>query len=174
MTKISGKAHRLVYCFTHLPVHSRNIVGDNVEDALGSRNFLLFYLTCGAIADLVMAAMDWGSTVPSLGASGAIAGVMAAYLLLFRRARLTMMFLFWQVKVAAWIWLSSWLALNLLSAFLAINTGETGGIGWWAHVGGFVAGLLLIWPLEQRIVRSYPLLQVMRTQGEPAPWVQWA
>lgn len=151
------------------------IVGDNVEDALGPWRFLLFYLICGILADLVFVWMDWGSPIPALGASGAIAGVMAAYLLLFRRARLTMMLIFWQVKVAAWIWLSSWLALNLLSALMVMRAGgATGGVGWWAHVGGFVAGLLLIWPLERRIVRSYPLLQVMRTQGGPVRWFQWA
>lgn len=151
------------------------IVGDNVEDVLGPWPFLGFYLLCGVLADLVMVGMDWGSSIPALGASGAIAGVMAAYLLLFRRARLTMMFLFWQAKVAAWLWLSSWLALNLLSALLTMyEGGQSGGVAWWAHVGGFVAGLLIIWPLEQRVVRRYPLLQIMRTQGGAMRWFQWA
>lgn len=151
------------------------IVGDNVEDALGGGAYLLFYLACGVLATLVYTATNWDSRIPLVGASGAIAGVMAAYLLLFRKARLTMMFLIWQVKVAAWIWLGSWIALNLLNALITLSaTTESGGIAWWAHIGGFVAGLLLIWPLEQRIVRSYPLLQVMRTQGPAARWFQWA
>jgi membrane associated rhomboid family serine protease len=150
------------------------LVGDNVEDALGSRNYLLFYLTCGILANIVFMFASWGSNVPVLGASGAIAGVMAAYLLLFRRARLTAMLFFWQVKVVAWLWLGSWLLFNLFSALLMMNErAEPIGVAWWAHVGGFLAGLLLIWPLEKRIVHNYPLLQVMRTQGTPPKLFQW-
>jgi membrane associated rhomboid family serine protease len=151
------------------------IVGDNVEDALGPRDYLLFYLACGVVANLVHVALHWASPTPILGASGAIAGVMAAYLLLFRRARLTMMLLFWQFKVVAWLWLGFWIAINLLLGLATLSEPELAdGVGWWAHIGGFVAGLLIIGPLQGRIVQHYPLLHIMRTQDPKPQWVQRA
>lgn len=136
------------------------VLGDNVEDVLGRWRFLGFYLLCGVAADALRLVADPTGEIVSLGASGAIAGVMAAYLLLFHRAQLTFMILVFQWKMPAWGWLGIWLAIQLFG--LAMDpTGEQSGIGWLAHVGGFAAGLLLIWPFRDSLIRSSPILRVM-------------
>jgi len=126
------------------------IFGNNVEDLMGHGRFLLFYLLCGLAASSVQIATAPGSRVPMIGASGAIAGVLAAYMVLFPAARvLTLIFVFIfarLVRIPALIVLGFWFLLQLLSA------GEiaTGGIAWFAHIGGFVAGLLLVVPFRRR------------------------
>ncbi len=143
------------------------ILGDNVEDVLGAGRYLAFYLICGVVASLLFVVLNIGSDIPILGASGAIAGIMAAYLLLFRSARLTFMFFFRQYKIPVWVWLGIWFVFNLFMALLVFSEGESmGGIAWSAHVGGFVMGLALIWPFEEKLVRSHSLLQVMRMQWQ--------
>jgi membrane associated rhomboid family serine protease len=104
--------------------------------------------------------------VAVVGASGAIAGVMAAYLLLFRQARLTVMLLVFQFKVPALIWIGVWFGLQLGGALLD-PTSAASGIAWMAHVGGFLAGLLIIWPMEESLLRQHPLLRVLRTYRPP-------
>jgi len=139
------------------------ILGDNVEDVLGRARYLLFYLVCGVVATVGFAIFNSASEVPLLGASGAIAGVMAAYLLLFRNSHLTFMFVFWQRKMPVWVWLGGWFVLNLIMSIVAFgDTGSMGGVAFIAHVAGFIAGLLIIWPLEKRLVRGHSLLRVMR------------
>ena len=126
------------------------IFGDNVEDRMGSLRFLGFYLLCGIAAGLVHVLTNRNSTVPAVGASGAIAGVMAAYFVLFPHARIVAMFpiLFYPVffQVPAFIYLGFWFLTQFFSGTLAVATHrEVGGIAWWAHIGGFGAGILTFW-----------------------------
>jgi membrane associated rhomboid family serine protease len=126
------------------------IFGDNIEDYLGHFPYLIFYLLCGVAAALTNIALDPMSSVPTLGASGAIAGVMGAYILLYPRARvqtlvvLIVFFTFWWLP--AWVFLGYWFLIQFFatSAMAASAHHQTGGIAIAAHVGGFVAGLLLI------------------------------
>ncbi|HLN59557.1 MAG TPA: rhomboid family intramembrane serine protease [Thermoanaerobaculia bacterium] len=123
------------------------IFGDNVEDRMGPVRFLLFYLLCGLAAGAVHVLTNPRSQVPAVGASGAIAGVMAAYFVLFPRARIVAMFpiFFYPVffQVPAFIYLGFWFLTQFFSGTLAIaSQREVSGIAWWAHVGGFGAGIL--------------------------------
>ncbi len=136
------------------------IFGDNIEDQLGHFRYLLFYLICGFAAAITHIALNFGSSLPTVGASGAISGVMGAYLLLYPRAKvqtlvvLVVFFTFWWVP--AWFFLCYWFLLQFLSGAAAIaGTARATGIAVWAHVGGFVAGLILIkvFPRRERIAR---------------------
>ncbi len=123
------------------------IFGDNVEDRMGPFRFLAFYLICGLAAGVTHVLTNPASTVPAVGASGAIAGVMAAYLVLYPHARILAMFpiLFYPVffYVPSFIYLGFWILMQFFSGTLAIATQrEVSGIAWWAHVGGFAAGIL--------------------------------
>jgi membrane associated rhomboid family serine protease len=131
------------------------VFGRGVENALGPRRLLGLFLLCGALAGLVHTLADPRSEVPTVGASGAISGVMGAYLALFPRARVRSVALLvvWpvRVEVPALVWLGLWLALQLASGFLALSAAtQSGGVAWWAHVGGFAAGLALARPLRRR------------------------
>jgi len=135
------------------------IFGDNVEDRMGPIRFLLFYFLCGIAAGVVHVVTNRTSTVPAVGASGAIAGVMAAYFALFPRARIVAMFpiLFYPVffQVPAWVYLGFWFLTQFFSGTLAIATHrEVGGIAWWAHIGGFAAGLATFWIFLRREPRA--------------------
>ena len=122
------------------------IFGDNIEDRLGHIRYLIFYLFCGVAAGLIHLFTNWNSNVPTIGASGAISGVMGAYLLLYPRSKiLTLIFIFFFiqfVEIPAFIFLGIWLLLQLLSA--GFTSSNVGGIAFWAHIGGFVAGLVFI------------------------------
>jgi membrane associated rhomboid family serine protease len=129
------------------------IFGDNVEDRLGHLRFLLFYLLSGVVGSLLHIFVDPTSPVPALGASGAIAGVLAGYMALFPKSRvLTFVPIFvipWIIGIPAALWAIGWFLSQLLSGVATI--GESGGgVGFWAHVGGFVAGIVLVWPLRRR------------------------
>jgi membrane associated rhomboid family serine protease len=122
------------------------IFGDNVEDRLGHFGYLIFYLLCGLGANLVHFLFNFNSALPSVGASGAIAGVMGAYFILYPRARVLtwwIIFVFW---LPAWLVLGFWFLGEFLSASASLFTSSTGvgGVAFWAHVGGFVTGVLLI------------------------------
>jgi membrane associated rhomboid family serine protease len=126
------------------------IFGDNVEDRMGPVRFLAYYLLCGLAAGFVHVITNQASRVPAVGASGAIAGVMAAYLVLFPKARILAVFplLFWPIffELPAYLFLGFWFLMQFFSGTLAITTGrEVTGIAWWAHVGGFVTGLSTFW-----------------------------
>jgi membrane associated rhomboid family serine protease len=125
------------------------IYGDNLEDQLGHVRYLLFYLACGAAAAFAHVAADPASPIPTVGASGAIAGVMGGYLLLFPRARIDILFIFIVffrvISVPAWLVLGFWFALQVFSG--ATTPTEGGGVAFWAHAGGFVAGLAFVLPL---------------------------
>ena len=128
------------------------IFGDNVEDRVGHGRFILFYLLCGALAALAHVWADPVSPVPTIGASGAIAGVMGAYFVLYPRSRvitlLPIVIVIQIVEVPAVIFLGLWFLLQLVSGVgsqLAATTGETvGGIAFWAHIAGFAVGALLV------------------------------
>jgi membrane associated rhomboid family serine protease len=128
------------------------IFGDNVEDRLGHGRFLLFYLLCGTLAALTHVWADPSSIVPTIGASGAIAGVMGGYLVLYPHSRIITLlpiFIFIQiVEVPAVIFLGLWFLLQLVSGVgsqLAATSGEAvGGIAFWAHIGGFAVGAILV------------------------------
>lgn len=128
------------------------IFGDNLEEEMGHLGFLIFYLACGAAAGLAQALPDPGALTPMVGASGAIAGVMGGYLLLFPKARVDVLFIFiifFRIfAIPAWIVLGIWLALQIFSG-VATPT-DAGGVAYWAHVGGFVAGLVLTLPAWRR------------------------
>ena len=124
------------------------IFGDNLEEEMGHVGFLLFYLSCGVAAGLAQALPDPGSPVPMVGASGAIAGVMGGYLMLFPRAKVDVLFIFlifFRIfAVPAWIVLGLWFGIQI---FAGLSTpSDAGGVAYWAHAGGFVAGLLLTLP----------------------------
>ena len=130
------------------------IFGDNIEDYLGHFSYLLFYLVCGFAAAITHILLNAGSRLPSVGASGAIAGVMGAYFVLYPKARVMMWFppIFF-FHLPAWLVLGYWFLMQFLSgaATSIAETSQTnGGIAFWAHVGGFVAGIVLIKVLPAR------------------------
>src|SRR5690606_3598274 len=115
--------------------------GDNVEDALGHFRFLIFYLACGAIAGLMHALMLPSSEAPLIGASGAVAGSVAAYLMLHPKVRVWILILrFIPIQISAAFALGAW----ILTQFVMVLVPETGPVAWWAHVGGILAGAVLV------------------------------
>ena len=119
------------------------IFGDNVEDFFGHVPYLFFYLACGVGAGLLHVLFNLHSNVPALGASGAISGVMGSYILLYPRAQvLTLVFIF-PLPVPAVIFLGLWYVMQFLSGINALGVGASGGVAWWAHIGGFLLGMLL-------------------------------
>jgi membrane associated rhomboid family serine protease len=134
------------------------IFGDNVEDYLGHFKYLVFYLLTGVLAMGTHMVMNLHSTTPALGASGAIAGVLGAYFILYPRARVLTWFFVFVVWVPAWIILGYWFVLNFLSGTatsLAVQARNMGGVAFWAHVGGFISGALLVKVFGERRLR-YP------------------
>ncbi len=131
------------------------IFGDNIEDALGSFRFLIFYLLCGVLAGLTHYFISPLSAVPTVGASGAIAGVLGGYLLLFPGARVVTLvplgFVLQFVELPAFLVLGIWLLAQAFSGVLSLGM-QGGGIAWWAHIGGFLAGLLLVLPFRRRVM----------------------
>ncbi|KUO41371.1 MAG: hypothetical protein AVW05_02675 [Hadesarchaea archaeon DG-33] len=127
------------------------IFGDNIEDVLGRGKFILFYLGAGIVASLVHAFSDPGSMIPTIGASGAIAGVLGAYVLLYPWARVLTAVLFFYiihlVMIPAVVMIGFWFVLQVISASVLWAAGATAGVAYWAHIGGFLAGMLLILPV---------------------------
>ncbi len=141
------------------------IFGNNVEDAMGHVKFTLFYFACGFVAAFAMAYADPGSTIPMVGASGAISGALAGYVLLYPRAKINVIvplgIIFFPFKITA-VWVVGfWFVFQLISA--GLSDANQPGVAWWAHVGGFAAGLVLTPLLKSRYV---PLFGRVR-QG---PW----
>jgi len=122
------------------------IFGDNVEDRLGSARYLLFYILCGLASGMFHLALNWGSRVPTIGASGAIAGVMGAYALLYPKSKILTLipifFIPYFVELPAVFFLGLWFFLQFLSA--AGTQAQGGGIAWWAHIGGFIFGIAFL------------------------------
>jgi membrane associated rhomboid family serine protease len=123
------------------------IFGDNVEDNFGSFRFILFYLACGVVATFAQMAALPSSSIPNLGASGAIAGVLGAYLVLYPQGRVTVLTQLGPTQVPALLVIGLWIVLQLFSGIGSIantsETAESGGVAYMAHVGGFFAGLIL-------------------------------
>jgi membrane associated rhomboid family serine protease len=135
------------------------IFGDNVEDRLGSITYLLFYFTCGLAAGVAQFLVDPTSPVPTIGASGAIAGVTGAYFVFFPTARvitlIPVFFFPFIVELPAVVFLGFWFLSQIFNGTLALVSADTyGGVAWWAHIGGFVAGMAL-----------GPFLQMMQPKG---------
>ncbi len=134
------------------------LFGDNVEDALGHGRFLLFYLLCGIAAALTHALTNPASTIPTVGASGAISGVMGAYMLFFPHSRIITivpLFLTWMtLAIPAYVFLGFWALLQIYNGML-LSADNLGGVAWWAHAGGFVAGMF-IGPLFRRRLPRAP------------------
>jgi membrane associated rhomboid family serine protease len=130
------------------------IFGDNIEDYLGHFKYLVFYLLCGVVASITHVLVNFGSRVPTVGASGAIAGVMGAYFLLYPRARVLTwfppIFLF---HLPAWATLGYWFAMEFFAGTAPISRTEGNPVAVWAHIGGFVAGLILIKVFPERAQR---------------------
>lgn len=128
------------------------IFGDNLEDQLGHVPFLLFYVVCGVLADVGQIVADPTSMVPNVGASGAIAGVMGGYLLLFPKAKVDIIIIFIVffkiIPIPAWIMLGLWMAFQVFGGITADVSG--GGVAYWAHAGGFIVGLILLLPFWLR------------------------
>jgi membrane associated rhomboid family serine protease len=133
------------------------IFGDNVEDSMGHTRFIIFYLLCGVAAALAQALPEPHSQIPMVGASGAISGVLGAYLLLYPHARVLVLiplgFILQTARLPASIVLILWFALQLLSNLMAKP--GSGGVAFRAHIGGFVAGMLLVWVFKKRGVRMF-------------------
>lgn len=158
------------------------IFGDNIEDRLGHTRYLIFYLLCGLASGLFHLSLNFYSRIPTIGASGAIAGVMGAYLISYPHSKiLTLIPLFfipYFIEIPAVFFLGIWFVLQFMNA--AASSGQAGGVAWWAHIGGFIAGivflkLLLKLPetgLGNRLKSSTSKhgshrLQIIRPRGEP-------
>jgi membrane associated rhomboid family serine protease len=151
-----------------------HVFGDNVEDAIGHVRYVFFYLLCGVAAGLAQVATSPLSSIPMVGASGAIAGVLGAYMVLYPRAPVTvvnpvpLLWLFFGlfIELPAWVMAGVWFLLQLVNAVFSLTEslglGTDGGVAFFAHVGGFVAGLLVVKPLCGR-----------RERGEEARWSGW-
>lgn len=131
------------------------VFGDNIEDRCGHGRFVLFYLLAGSAAAAAQVAVDPWSEMPMVGASGAIAGVLGAYVILFPRARiltLLPLFIFFQLlELPAYLFLGLWFLMQIASGVLSLQIGgDAGGVAWWAHIGGFVAGAAFL-PFLRRV-----------------------
>ncbi len=134
------------------------IFGDNVEDRLGHFRYLIFYLLCGVAASLAQYMVSIGSSVPNLGASGAIAGVLGAYIIMFPGERVRVLFGYAVVQMSAVIVIGFWFLLQLFSSlttFTASSQTGGGGVAYMAHVGGFITGILLTFIFGARTDRRY-------------------
>ena len=124
------------------------VFGNNVEDSMGHGRFVVFYVLCGLAAAAAQILVNPGSTIPMVGASGAISGVMGAYIVLYPRVKVHMLvFLFifiTRITVPAWMMLGYWFLLQVLGG-LPMLANESGGVAFWAHTGGFITGMLVIW-----------------------------
>ena len=155
-----------------------HIFGDNVEDRLGHFGYLVFYLASGVAASLVHLASGPDSTLPTVGASGAIAGVMGGYFVLYPHARVLAVIpivIFLQILVLpAPLFLGIWFLLQFWQGTFSVNGMEAGGVAWWAHIGGFVVGVVLVFlaralglaspPVEQRLPNTEPPFNAYRYQ----------
>ena len=136
------------------------IFGDNVEARMGGIRYLIFYLLCGIFAALLQSYILPGSQVPMIGASGAVAGVLGAYLILFPHSRVAslvpILFIFTIIEIPAAIFLLFWFASQLYSGWFAIQGGGASGVAWWAHIGGFTFGLIMVFFFRKRTTyRNY-------------------
>lgn len=130
------------------------VFADNIEATIGNIPFVLFYLTGGMAASLAHILFNVGSTIPCIGASGAISAVLGAYLVMFPKSKIKVfvIYLFSSIFINAIWFLGFWFAQQFFSVFTSSSTG--GGVAWWAHIGGFVFGAAVGWVIKQRSVES--------------------
>ncbi|RLI13845.1 rhomboid family intramembrane serine protease [Candidatus Bathyarchaeota archaeon] len=147
-----------------------HIFGDNVEDVLGRARFLAFYLSCGLVASLshilVCSLTGMGLDVPVVGASGAISGILGAYMIFFPRARILTLIMGYRglpVQIRAVYYILGWFAYQVIWALAALSLGLQVSVAFWAHIGGFLAGLSL----------GYLLKEEARTRAEERSWIGW-
>lgn len=130
------------------------IFGDNVEDSMGHGRYIIFYLLCGVGAGVVHLITNIQSTVPTIGASGAIAGIMGAYMVLYPRGRvltLIPIFIFFQfIEIPAVVFLLIWILIQTFQGVLTLGMAAGGGVAWWAHIGGFAIGAIFIFLFRKR------------------------
>ena len=139
------------------------VFGDNVEDSMGHLRFACFYLLCGAVAGITHAVADPSSVIPTIGASGAVSGVLGAYFMLYPKRGVWVLVYVMPVRFPAWSVLGVWIGGQLIYA-LSLGSGG-GGVAWYAHIGGFVAGALLVIPMRK------PELQIRHLDQVPfGPW----
>ncbi len=138
------------------------IFGDNVEDRLGHARYLFFYLLCGVVATLAQYIFNLGSSVPNLGASGAIAGVLGAYIIMFPGERVRVLFGYAVVQMSAIVVIGFWIILQVISSlatFTASSQTGGGGVAYMAHIGGFIAGIVLTFFFgaqnDRRLISGY-------------------
>lgn len=117
------------------------VFGDNVEDYFGHFWYLVFYIFCGIGSGLLHVIFNWHSSLPAIGASGAISGVMGAYAVLFPRNRILMFFIIFLIPVPAILILGYWFVLQFAEGISGLGMAQTGGVAWWAHIGGFLMGV---------------------------------
>jgi len=135
------------------------IFGNNIEEAMGHARYLAFYLICGILASASHIFFSPASAIPSIGASGAIAGVLGAYIMLYPRARVwTLIFLGFFIKMMylpAGVILGFWILIQFINGSMMMGRQDAGGVAFWAHIGGFIAGILLVGLLKKRDVRFF-------------------
>jgi membrane associated rhomboid family serine protease len=132
------------------------IFGNNIEDLLGPLKFLLFYVLCGMVAHAMHIASNPSSMIPTVGASGAIAGLLGAYLIAYPRARVvTLIFLFIFIRLTvlpAFVIIVFWFFIQLINGWASWGGMSNGGVAWFAHIGGFIAGIILIYAMAGRTI----------------------
>ena len=147
------------------------IFGNNIEDAMGHARFIVFYLLCGIAAVFAQALPDTSSTIPMIGASGAISGVLGAYLLLYPHARVLVLiplgFFLHTMRLKAGIVLGIWFAMQVISS---LASGDGPGVAWNAHIGGFVAGIVLLPIFKRRGVRCLQAGRSRSAWHDKTPW----
>jgi len=126
------------------------VFGDNVEDYFGHLPYLLFYLFCGVASGLTHVLFNWGSSLPAIGASGAISGVMGAYAVLYPRANVLMLFFIFLIPIPAVFVLGYWFVLQFVEGVGVLGAANTPGVAFWAHIGGFIVGLTIAWIVKKR------------------------
>jgi membrane associated rhomboid family serine protease len=133
------------------------VFGGAVEEALGPFHYLIFYLVCGVGSALVHTAFNLGSKLPTIGASGAISGVMGAFIVLYPTARVTTLIpallLFFTVRIPAFLMLGYWFFLQFFNGVASLGMNDQGGVAWWAHVGGFILGAMLVVGARSKVRR---------------------
>src|ERR1700739_2818766 len=126
------------------------IFGDNVEDTFGHIGYLFFYLLCGIGSGLIHVMFNWNSAIPALGASGAISGVMGAYVVLFPHHKILTFFFIFLIPVPAILILGYWFVLQFVAGVNGLGMAAAGGVAWWAHIGGFLMGAVIAWAIKKR------------------------
>ena len=129
------------------------VFGGNVEDRLGHSRYVAFYFVCGIGSAIVHILANWGSAVPTIGASGAISGVMGAYIVLLPRSRILtlvpLLIFFFRFRIPAVLMIGYWFVIQFLSGVSSLGEADRGGVAWWAHVGGFLLGAFLVWGIRE-------------------------